>query len=310
MNSARARTLALLGAIGVMLALLAFRAPSFFDAANLLSIVVGAAPLLVAAIGATLVIVTRQIDVSIGSQFSLCAVGGGMMVTAGVPIPLAIIAAVILGAALGLANGLLVGIVKLPAIVATLGTMVIWRELLRWWREGEFVHNLPAGFQWFGLSQTSGQITVVAAALTLWGAIALAVRHTHPGRDVFLVGSNPEAARLLGLRPTRVIVGVFVLSGITASLAAVLGSVRFGDIDPGAGAGLELRAIAAAVVGGAAVSGGRASMLGMLLGVVLLSIIGPALVFLGVQPQWERVIQGLIILIAVGADVSARRSRA
>ena len=310
MSSARARTLALLGAIGVLLALLALRAPSFFDAANLLSIVVGAAPLLVGAIGATLVIVTRQIDVSIGSQFSLCAVGTGMMVTADVPIPLAIIAAVILGAALGLANGLLVGVVKLPAIVATLGTMVIWRELLRWWREGEFVHNLPAGFQWFGLSQAGGQLTVVAAALTLWGAIALATRHTHPGRDVFLVGSNPEAARLLGLRPTRVIVGVFVLSGITAALAAVLGSVRFGDIDPGAGAGLELRAIAAAVVGGAAVSGGRASMLGMLLGVVLLSIIGPALVFLGVQPQWERVVQGLIILIAVGADVSTRRSRA
>lgn len=310
MNSTWARTLALLGAIGVLLALLVLRAPSFFDAANLLSIVVGAAPLLVAAIGATLVIVTRQIDVSIGSQFSLCAVGAGMMVTAGVPIPLAFLAAIVLGAVLGLANGLLVGVVKLPAIVATLGTMVIWRELLRWWREGEFVHNLPAGFQWFGLSQSSGQLTVLAAALALWGAIALAARHTHPGRDVFLVGSNPEAARLLGLRPTRVVVGVFVLSGIAAALAAVLGSVRFGDIDPGAGAGLELRAIAAAVVGGAAVSGGRASMLGMLLGVVLLSIIGPALVFLGVQPQWERVIQGLIILIAVGADVSGRRSRA
>lgn len=310
MSAAWARSLALIGAIGVLLVLLALRAPGFFDAANLLSIVVGAAPLLVAAIGATLVIVTRQIDVSIGSQFSLCAVGVGLMVNAGVPIPLATIIAIILGAALGLANGLLVGVVKLPAIVATLGTMVIWRELLRWWREGEFVHNLPAGFQWFGLSQTGGQITVVAAALALWGAIALAARHTHPGRDVFLVGSNPEAARLLGLRPTRVVVGVFVLSGITAALAAVLGSVRFGDIDPGAGAGLELRAIAAAVVGGAAVSGGRASMLGVLLGVVLLSIIGPALVFLGVQPQWERVIQGLIILIAVGADVSARRSRA
>lgn len=310
MNSTWARTLALLGAIGVLLALLAWRAPSFFELANVLSIVVGAAPLLVAAIGATLVIVTRQIDVSIGSQFSLCAVGAGIMVTAGVPIPLAILAAIVLGAVLGLTNGLLVGVVKLPAIVATLGTMVIWRELLRWWREGEFVHNLPAGFQWFGLSQTSGQITVVAAALAFWVAIALAARYTHPGRDVFLVGSNPEAARLLGLRPTRVIVGVFVLSGVTAALAAVLASVRFGDIDPGAGAGLELRAIAAAVVGGAAVSGGRASMLGMLLGVVLLSIIGPALVFLGVQPQWERVIQGLIILIAVGADVSVRRSRA
>lgn len=310
MSSSRARALALLGTIGVLLALLAFRAPSFFDTANLLSIVVGAAPLLVAALGATLVIVTRQIDVSIGSQFSLCAVSAGMMVTAGVPIPIAMLAAIILGAALGLANGLLVAVVKLPAIVATLGTMVIWRELLRWWREGEFVHNLQAGFQWFGLSQSSGQIAVVVGALVLWGALALAARHTHPGRDVFLVGSNPEAARLLGLRPTRVLVGVFVLSGVTAALAAVIASVRFGDIDPGAGSGLELRAIAAAVVGGAAVSGGRASMLGMLFGVVLLSIIGPALVFLGIQPQWERVIQGLIILIAVGADASARRGRA
>ncbi|MBL8761004.1 MAG: ABC transporter permease [Phycisphaerae bacterium] len=276
----------------------------------MLSIVVGAAPLLVAATGATLVIVTRQIDVSIGSQFSLCAVSAGMLVSGGAPFPLAMLAAVVLGALLGLANGLLVGVMKLPAIVATLGTMVIWRELLRWWRGGEFVHDLPAGFQWFGLSQGAGQAAVVVGALALWGAVALGARFTHPGRDVFLVGSNPEAARLLGLRPTRVVVGVFVLSGATAALAAVLGSVRFGDIDPGAGAGLELRAIAAAVVGGAAVSGGRASMVGVLLGAVLLSIIGPALVFLGVQPQWERVIQGLIILVAVGADASARQGRA
>ncbi len=309
MNTAWARPLSLLGASAVLLVLLAFRTPGFFDASNLLSIVVGAAPLLVAAIGATLVIVTRQIDVSIGSIFSVCAVSAGLLVNSGAPLPLAMLVAVLLGALLGLFNGLLVGVVKLPAIVASLGTMVIWREMLRWWREGEFVHDLPPGFQWFGLSQSAGQITVVVIALLLWVLASFVLRFVHVGRDIFLVGSNPDAARLLGLRPTRVVVGVFVASGVTASLAALLASVRFGDIDPGAGAGLELRAIAAAVVGGAAVSGGRASMIGMLLGVLLLSIIGPALVFLGVQPQWERVIQGLIILIAVGADASVRRSR-
>lgn len=310
MSSARARIAALGGTLVVVLVVLVAIKPEFFAASNVLSIAVGAAPLLVAALGATLVIVTGQIDVSIGAQFSLCAVCAGLLAGAGAPMPLVVLSTVVLGAALGLANGLLVGVMRLPAIVATLATMVIWRELLRWWREGEFVRDLPAGFQWFGLTQVGGQLAVLGAGLAVWGIVAGATRWTHPGRDVFLVGSNPEAARLLGLRPTRVIVGVFTASGVLAALGAVLASVRFADVDPSAGNGLELRAIAAAVVGGAAVSGGRASMVGTLLGVLLLSIIAPALVFLRVQPEWERVIQGLLILAAVGADVARKRARA
>src|SRR5947209_8567683 len=122
------------------------------------------------------------------------------------------------------------------------------------------------------------------------------------GRAVYAPGSGPGAARLAGIRPRRVVFGVFVVMGALAGLAALLNAVRFSDVDPNSGLGLELQVIAAVVVGGAAVSGGRGTLAGTLVGVALLGSIGPALVFLHTQPQWEKAIQGMIILLAVASD--------
>src|SRR5439155_23994118 len=121
------------------------------------SILVTSAPLLVAAIGMTLVILARHIDISIGSQISLCGIAAGLLARAGLPMPLVGIGTVMLGGLLGAANGALIAGLGLPSIVVTLATMVIWREGLRWWREGEFVRELPPSFQWFGLGQDAGQ---------------------------------------------------------------------------------------------------------------------------------------------------------
>jgi rhamnose transport system permease protein len=250
----------------------------------------------------TLVILTRQIDISVGSQFALCSVLAGLLARAGVPMPLVALGAIAGGALLGAVNGGLIAGLGLPSIVVTLATMVTWREALRWAREGEFVRDLPQQFQWFGLSQGAGQAAILVVAAALFASLAFALRHLAAGRQVYAVGTDREAARLAGLRPQAVTFGVFVLLGALTGLAALLNAVRFADIDPKTGTGLEMQAIAAAVVGGVAISGGRGTPWGVLAGVLLLGCIAPALVFLQFPPQWEKAIQGAIILLAVAVD--------
>ncbi|HZN35293.1 MAG TPA: hypothetical protein VFB80_15800, partial [Pirellulaceae bacterium] len=174
---------------------------------------------------------------------------------------------------------------------------------------GEFVKNLPPGFQWFGLGQDLGQWCLVGIALAVFATLAWSLRNLAAGRAVYATGSDPEAAFLAGLAPRRVTFGVFAALGALTGLAALLNGVRFADCDPSAGNGLEMQVIAAVVVGGVAISGGRGTLVGPLLGVLLLATIGPALVFLGSQPYWEKTIQGAIILVAVATDSLARGRR-
>ena len=290
--------LVLAGLFGV----LAWVAPGFFGRAHLLALLSAAAPVLVVSCGMALVMVSRQIDISVGSQFAWCSVLVGLLARAGWPMPIAATAAVLAGAAFGALNGVFVAGLRLPSIVVTLALMVTGREALRWTREGEFVRDLPDQFQWFGLSQTSGMLLIPAVAAAVLLALGWAARRMAIGRWVYAVGSDAEAARLAGISPQRVTFGVFTLLGALTGLAAVLNAVRFTDIDPKTGTGLELQAIAAAVVGGVAVRGGRGRLRGVFLGVLLLACIGPALVFLGIPPQWEKAVQGGIILLAVATE--------
>ncbi|HKI18159.1 MAG TPA: ABC transporter permease, partial [Isosphaeraceae bacterium] len=169
-----------------------------------------------------------------------------------------------------------------------------------------------------GAGQAAGQWLVVSIALLVFAVFAWGLRNLAAGRAIYATGSDPEAARLAGIRPRRVVFVVFVVMGALAGLAALLNAVRFADVDPNAGAGLELQVIAAVVVGGVAVSGGRGTLAGSLIGVALLGSIVPALVFLGTnphlaffgaKPQWEKAIQGLIILLAVAWDALDREGR-
>jgi rhamnose transport system permease protein len=296
------REIAVAAAYAGLLLLLLVAAPAFYRGDQLRAILVTSAPMLVAAIGMTLVIQARQIDISIGSQFSVCGVAAGLLAKAGLPMPVVALCTVLLGGVLGAANGALVAGLGLPSIVVTLATMVILREGLRWWREGEFVGDLPPGFQWLGLGQDAGQWTLVAIALVVFGVFCWSLRYVAAGRAVYATGSDPEAAFLAGIRPRRVTLGVFVAMGALTGLAALLNAARFAAVDPMAGTGQEMMVIAAVVVGGVAISGGRGTLVGPLLGVLLLATIRPALVFLGAEAHWERAIQGAIILIAVAAD--------
>lgn len=303
------RELSVAGALGLMLLVLALRAPGFFSADNLRAIAVSNAPVLVAVIGMTLVILCRHVDISIGSQFSICGIVAGMLAKQGLPAPVVAVATLAAGALFGAANGALVAGLRLPSIVVTLATMVTWRESLRWITEGETVRNLPETFLWLGMSRPSGQAFIVVGSLLLLALFALGLKMLPAGRAVYAVGSDAEAARLAGIRPRRVVFGVFVLMGLLAALSALLTAIQFRNAQPNEGEGLEMKVIAAAVVGGVAISGGRGTLIGAFFGVLLLGCIGPALVFLRADPYWEKAIQGAIILIAVATDAIKLRQR-
>jgi rhamnose transport system permease protein len=297
------RELSVAAAYLALLLLVALIAPNFFSAANLRDLALSNAAVLIVAVGMTLVILAGQIDISVGSQFAVCSVAAGLLAKTGLAMPSVVVALILLGGLLGAINGALVAWLRIPAIVVTLATMVTWRDGLRWLTEGAWVQGLPASFQWFGLGQVAGQWLIVVGALALWGAGAWCLGKLAAGRAVYAVGCDEEAARLAGIQPSRVAFGVFALLGALTGLAALLNAIRFAEIPSNAGMGLELKAIAAVVVGGTAITGGRGTLAGTLVGVALLGTIGTALTFAGVNPFWEKAIQGAIILAAVCVEM-------
>jgi rhamnose transport system permease protein len=297
----RSREFTVVAALALLLAALALFAPHFFTPQPLLSRLAAQTPALVAAIGMTLVIVARQIDISIGSQFGMCAVIAGVLAATGLPLGLVILGAIGAGAAMGALNGALVAWLGLPSIVVTLATMVTWQECVRLWQQGRLL-NLPAGVQWLGFSQSAGQTLLIAFSLALLVTAAWVLRHLAAGRHVYAVGSDAEAARLAGIDPRRTTFGVFTTMGALTGLAAVMNVAQSPQVQPTCGDGLELKVIAACVVGGVAVTGGRGTLWGVFPGLLLLANINPALTHLHVQAYWEKAIQGLVILLAVVAD--------
>jgi rhamnose transport system permease protein len=303
------RELAVLGVYVALLLTLLLVRPDFFRR-QFLDTMVSAAPVLVVAVGMTLVIVAREIDISVGSQFSVCALLAALLAKQGLPMPLVVAAVLFAGGLYGAANGALVALMRLPSIVVTLATMVIGREALAWAREGAAVRDLPANFQWLGLSQTAGQAALVAAAAVIFAVAAWATQLLAAGRAPYAVGSDAEAARLAGVRPKRVVFWVFALTGALAGLGGVLDAMRQPQVAANLGMNLELKVIAAVVVGGTAVTGGRGTLAGSLIGVALLATVRPALSFLGSSADWEKAAQGLIILLAVGSEILFRERRA
>jgi len=291
-------------ALGLVLAAIT---PGYFARENLSDLFLGNMPVLIVAIGTTLVILTGNIDISVGSVFAICGVVAGVAAKATGSVAVAAVTSCAAGAVLGALNGGFVAYLRMPSIVVTLATMVALRDALRWVTEGTWVQNLPPGFQWFGLPQSSYPFVACAIVVVLLGTSAWMMSNVALGRAVYATGSNETAARLAGLDTARVKFMVFIVAGALTGLAALLNSVRFNQIPSNAGIGLEMKVIAAAVVGGTAIRGGSGSLAGTLLGVVLLGAIGPALTFLGVSAYWERALQGAIILAAVAVDAVRER---
>ena len=301
------REISAAGALGVLLIIVAIVAPSFFAPGNLRDLIINNVPTLLVAIGMTLVILVGQIDISVGSQFAVCSVAAGFLAKTGMPMPLVFVAVMFIGGLMGALNGTLIGWLRLPSIIVTLAMLVMWRDALRWTTEGAWVQGLPPNFQWFGFDQSTGEIMIVLISLVLFAAFAWSLRNLAAGRTVYAVGSDTEAARLAGINSPGVVFWVFAITGGLVGIAALLNAIRFSAIPGNSGVGLELKAIAAVVVGGAAITGGRGTLIGTLIGVALLGSIGTALTFVGINPFWEKAIQGAIILAALVSDVALGR---
>jgi rhamnose transport system permease protein len=305
------REAAIAATLAALYAVLAFVAPGFFTRENFSDLFLGNFPVLLVAIGTTLVMLAGEIDISVGSMFAICGVVAGASAVAGMPMPVVAVVTCAAGALLGALNGALVAYAGLPSIVVTLATMIALRDGLRWTTQGAWVQNLPASFQWLGLSQSRFLASAALVGVLVQIVLSWSARRVAAFRSVYATGSDLHAARLAGIDTRLVKFAVIAAGGAFTGAAALLNAVRFSQVPSNAGIGLEMKVIAAVVVGGTAVRGGRGSLTGTLLGVALLASVGPALVFLGVTSAWERAIYGVIVLAAVTADAwNARRGRA
>lgn len=294
--------------VGILL-VVAVATKGFFAADNLLDLYVANVPVMLIALGLTLIIITGQIDISVGSVFAVSSVLAGLAARAGAPVMGYVLVACVAGVACGALNGALTAYLRLPSVVVTLATMVALRDGLRWQTQGAWVGGLPAGFVHFGMGQTSYAVAVAVLTVLITLGFGLGLRYLRAGRAVFATGSNAEAAREIGINTRLVVFGAFTVTGLLTGMAAVLNAVRFREVPSNSGVSLEMKVIAAVVVGGAAITGGSATVTGTVLGVILLGVAGPALTFLGVSAYWENALEGGIILAAVSANVIGRRLR-
>ncbi|NDK31849.1 ABC transporter permease [Nesterenkonia haasae] len=271
--------------------------------------------LMVLAIGSAIVIVTRNVDLSVGSTLAITAYMTGRLFIdfPGIPIIGVILIGVAVGAGLGLINGLLVAFGKVPALVVTLGTMYIYRGVVLTWAGSDRINasDMPREFLNLGTMQIATIPLLTIAAVVVLIAAVYWLNSTRSGREMYAIGSNPEAATLYGLPSTKRIIVAFVIGGALAGLAGVMYAARYGTVSAGAGMTWELNAIGAAVIGGVAIFGGSGTVWGAALGAILLMTINRTLPIMGVPDFWQRAVVGALIIGAIVLDryLAARQTR-
>ena len=302
----KTRELGIVLALALLILYTTINNPRFLSGQSIRDNLLNTAILAVMATGQAVVVITRNIDLSVGSVlgFSAFAVATMMSEHRGLPMIVAIVAGILVGAAAGLLNGVLVRYGKVPALVVTLGTLYMYRGIVYQWAGGSQVNadKLPAHFLDFANDNILGIPWLVLIALIVVGGVSLVMRNYRVGRELYAMGSSPQAAELAGIKVARNLLGAFVLSGALAGLAGVLFAARFGTVDASAGTGYELNVVAAVVVGGVAVFGGSGTVWGAGLGALLLTVIGSALAVLDINQFWQQAIVGALIILAICAD--------
>jgi rhamnose transport system permease protein len=282
------------------------RAPSFLTVDNFRDIFLNISILAIVALAQTMVIITHGIDLSVSSMVGLVAmmVAFVMKENPETPVLLAVLLGMALGSVLGTFNGLIITFGKVPPIIATLGTLSIYRGLVFYYSQGTWINSfeLPRTFKLLSKGTPLGLPNMVIIALVVAMVVYYFLKYTRTGRDIFAVGSNPDAAQFAGIRKQRITFLVYLLSGLLCGLAAVLWASRFESAQTNTALGFELQTVAASVVGGVSISGGVGTVPGVLLGALLLGIIQNSLTLIRISPFWQLAAQGLLILIAVISD--------
>lgn len=262
--------------------------------------------LILIALGQALVIITRNIDLSVGSILCLCTYLSGWLFAnvPGIPIPVVVFVGVLLGALLGLINGVLVALLKVPSLVITLGTLYAYRGIAILWIGPHFIRSswLPPEYRRIGTAQVFGVPVLLIVALVAVLLVGWFMTSRRAGRNLYALGSNPEAATLFGLSERRLTLSAFVASGALAGLGGLVYLAIYATGDAQVGTGYELESVAAAVVGGVAIVGGSGTIWGVALGAFFLATISNALPVLGVPSLWQQSIVGIFIVGAILLD--------
>ncbi|GMO43768.1 MAG: ABC transporter permease [Treponemataceae bacterium] len=294
---------------GLVLLCIAFSFLSeyFFSLQNFLTVATQTAVIAIIAIGQTYVMITGGIDLSIGSNMALAGMISAMCLQAGMPVPPAVIAGLASGALVGFINGVFVAFGKLPPFIATLGTMTAIRGVSLTLTAGIPISGLPKAFTVWGTDASLGipHPVYVMAALTIVFGFILA--KTRPGRYVYAVGSNYEAARLSGVNTRRVIIMVYVFSGLLAAFAGLIMAARITTAQPTAGDGYELDAVASSVIGGTSTMGGEGTVAGTFIGAFVIGILRNGLNLIGVTPFIQKIVIGIVIVASVFLDKIKRK---
>ncbi len=280
--------------------------PRFLQERNISDNLQGNAYIAVAALGMTMVIVTGNIDISVGSLVGLLAVISGRLVVSGLPAPLAWLAPLIVGAGFGAFIGFLVAYLRIPSIVVTLGMLSIIKGILIIWAGGERVRDMPPEY-FLSQMRPLGIPMPIIIMVVLTIVVVLWMRYSATGRAFYALGGNAEAARLSGLSQRRLLMTVFILNGVFIGIASVMYSTQFNIIQATPPPALELSVITASVVGGVSILGGTGTAIGSTMATLLLNFIRSAMIFINVSPFWLKAVQGLLILATVLADLIRRR---
>ncbi|MDB5622067.1 MAG: transporter permease [Devosia sp.] len=300
----------------VLLVVFSLASPNFLQTANVLAILQATSVNGVLAIAATIVIITGGIDLSVGTLMTFCAVIAGVLLTNnGMPLPVGVLGAILAGTVSGLISGTIVAKLKVPPFIATLGMMLILKglSLVISGTKPIYFNNTP-GFTQIAQGSLIGSVIpalpVPNGVLILFLVaivISFVLSKTALGRYTFALGSNEEAVRLSGVNVDRWKIGVYALAGSVVGIAGLLIASRLNSAQPALGQGYELDAIAAVVIGGTSLSGGRGTVLGTLIGALIISVLANGLRILSVAQEWQTVVTGLIIILAVFADILRRR---
>mgnify|MGYP000920152229 CR=1 FL=1 len=307
-NSATASTLTILLILVLMSAALAVAAPAFLRPNNLLSTARNFSAIAVAGIGVSIVILTGNIDISVGSVYGLAGITVGLLMKSGMSIVPAVILGMVVGGVCGLMNGILVVYLRLPSYIATLGMMQIVRGVCYILTKGYPVTGLADSFRWIGQEELLG-IPIPIYFMLLFAVIFGVFRNmTKTGRRIFAMGGNEEATRISGVNTRRLKILCFVLAGVCAAFAGIINASKVGVAQPTAGNGFEMDAIASVVIGGSSMAGGVGTVVGTLIGSAIMGVLRNALVLLSVDSYWQTLVMGLVIIFAVTID-QVRKAR-
>ncbi len=312
----RSREASILLVLVLVIAAATIKSPGFlFTANSWRDLLLTPSVLLLLAAGQSVVVITRNVDLSVGSVLGLTAYLTGRLFIdqPGIPIIAVVLAGVLAGGLLGMVNGLLVGFGKVPALVITLGTLYIYRGVVLTWAGSNRINadDLPDSFGALGTKTLLSIPVLFLVALVIVLLVGYYLHTARGGRELYAIGSDPDAAVLYGLNVRRRVISAFAVSGALAGLAGVVFAARYGTVSSGAGTGIELQVVAAVVIGGVAIFGGSGTVWGAAIGAVLLVTINRVLPIVGIPDFWQQALVGALILGAIVLDrvISLRRAR-